>query len=356
MVDDMLALDQLEKKQGTALVLSGGATKAFYFHLGVLKALQPQDTVAIVGSSAGAVLGALFASGISIDTLIRVMNKDEIYVPEFDRWVKTLTSTMLFKPRLIDLMRQGAYTGFASLKFLTSLPFVLQRDLLAEIIDTIVNSQTQVSSFFSATALEDLIHGLLPSVDFEDLPIDLYITATDLDANRRAIFNANYELDDHDNHFITGVPLHKAVRASASIPGIFDPVTIQGREYVDGEVKRTLSADIGVRLADTIIVSHTYQPLQLPEERHISELGWWNILKQSGYIVFYERIQVWERIYREQFPDKNIICIYPDPDDETFFLAPQFSFRKEVQATLIASGEKAAQHALERAGMTMPMP
>lgn len=347
----MNALDQLEKKPGTALVLSGGAMKAFYFHLGVLKVLQSDDIVAIVGSSAGAVVGSIIASGISVDSLITAMSQDEIYVPEFDRWVKTINSRMLFRPRLTDILRQGAYSGYAGLKFLTSLPFMIQRDLLAEIIDTFVNSQTQMSSFFTASALEELIQGLLPSVDFKDMPTDLYVIATDLDANRRAVFNAHYDMDDLDDHFIIDIPLHKAVRASASIPGIFDPVTIDGRDYVDGEVKRTLSADIGVRLADTVIISHTYQPLQLPPNRRISELGWWSILKQSGYIIFYERIRVWESIYREQYPDKTIICVLPEPDDEAFFNAPQFSFRKEVQEALIHSGEVAAKKALERAGL-----
>jgi predicted acylesterase/phospholipase RssA len=49
----MSALDSLEKREGIALVLSGGATKSFYFHLGVLKVLHPHHISSIVGSSAG---------------------------------------------------------------------------------------------------------------------------------------------------------------------------------------------------------------------------------------------------------------------------------------------------------------
>ncbi|MBE0690576.1 MAG: patatin-like phospholipase family protein, partial [Anaerolineae bacterium] len=63
-------IPQVHKKPGTALVLSGGATKAFYFHLGVLKALGIQDFSAMVGSSAGAMVAALVAMGTDVDTLI----------------------------------------------------------------------------------------------------------------------------------------------------------------------------------------------------------------------------------------------------------------------------------------------
>lgn len=344
----MSVLNQLQPKPGTALVLSGGATKAFYFHLGVLRVLHPENVTSIVGSSAGAVAGALMASGIKLDNLIDLIDEGKVYVPEFDKWISNLRSTMLFRPRYSGLLRQGAFTTYAGVKLLASLPRIYRRDLVAEVLDMLVNSQSQIAGFFSAAALEEMLQALLPSMDFRDLETDLYVVATDIDNNRRAIFNPRYAMMDDQNHFMCDVPLQRAVRASASIPGVFDPVKIKGRYYVDGEIKRTLSADVGMALAERVIVSHTYQPVNLPDNRTVVDKGWWNIVKQSAYIVFHERIRVWEDIYRAQYPDKEIICIQPDPDDEVFFDAPQFSFRPEVQKALIHSGEVAARHALDR--------
>lgn len=334
-------------------MLSGGATKAFYFHLGVLKALQVRDVTSIVGSSAGAVLGALIASGADVKQIIKAVHSNKIYLPQFDEWSKMLTSAMLFRPQYQNLLRQGAFTAWQGVKFLACLPSRTGCDILADGMDMFVNSQNQVSSFFSTVALEDMLRGLLPTQDFTQLKKDLYIIATDLDSNRRAIFNAHFNAIDAENRFIRDVTVAESVRASTAIPGIFEPVKIKGRYYVDGEVKRTLSADVGARLADTIIISHTYQPITRADNRTVKDLGWVSVIKQAGYIIFYERIKIWEQHYRQQYPNKNIIIITPDPQDETFFQLPQFSFKRDVQDRLIACGELAAKKALEQANLAI---
>ena len=342
----MTVLDQLEKTSGTVLVLSGGATKAFYFHVGVLKALQEENITAIVGSSAGAVVGALIASGATVDNIIGALYQKRIYLPRFNAWVKTLTSTTLFKPRYLSLGMQGAHTGVAGLRFLASLPWLYNKDPLAEALDMLISSQSQSNGFFDSVALEKLFRNLLPTVDFRDTDVDLYVTGTCLDCRLRAIFNSRYDIIDMQDHFMTDVPIYRAVRASAAVPGMFEPVKIKGRYYVDGEVKRTLSADVGVQLGDRVIVSHTYQPLYLSNGDTVSDMGWLNVLRQSATIVFHERIAVWREIYEKQNPGKKIVWIQPDADDIEFFNAPEFTFREEVQKTLIRIGERAARKAL----------
>lgn len=345
----MREIPQLEKKSsGCALVLSGGATKAFYFHLGVLKALRPVDVATIVGTSAGAVLGAFIASGASVDTLLASLNQKKVYVPKFDSWVRTLTSSMLFRPKYRDITKQSLYTTWASLQFLLTLPrLFFHKDIVAEALDHLVTSQSHVSGFFDASALEDLFKSLLPTSNFRDLETDLYVVATGLDTHKRAVFNGRYDFEDEANLFMTDVPIHKAVRASSAIPGMFEPVKIKGNYYVDGEIKQTLSADIAVRLSDCVIISHTYQPLCLNSGRaSVRDMGWLNVLKQATSMVFQERIAVWRQIYQQQNPDKQLIWIEPNPDDVDFFLAPEFSFRPEVQKKMIKSGENAARRAL----------
>ncbi|MCA9911277.1 MAG: patatin-like phospholipase family protein [Anaerolineae bacterium] len=117
-------IPQVHKKPGTALVLSGGATKAFYFHLGVLKALGVNDVTALVGSSAGAMVAALVAMGTSVDQLIRAVYEREIYVPHLDRIEKSFDSSLLFRLDAYNLARQSAYTGLEALRFFASLPLL----------------------------------------------------------------------------------------------------------------------------------------------------------------------------------------------------------------------------------------
>lgn len=342
-------LPQLPKKHGTALVLSGGATKAFYFHLGVLKALGLEGISSIVGTSAGALVGALVAAGTPTDTIIAAIHQQEVYLPHLDRMVHPINSSLLFRLKTRHLATQSAHTGLEALRFLLSLPVLCRQDIVAEALDRLVLSQRHVPGFFSADSIEDLFRTLLPSNDFTQTEIDLYIAATSLDTHERAVFNARYEFEDKDNHFITEVPIHKAARASISLPGMFEPVKIRNRYYVDGEVKQTLSVDIGLALADRVIVSHTYQPLYRPNMPSVREMGWLAIVKQALHAILYERILIWRDLYEHEYPEKRILWIQPDPEDVDFFLAPEFSFRPEVQNRIIKSGEVAALKALEAA-------
>ncbi len=343
----MRELPLLQRKPGTALVLSGGATKAFYFHLGVLKVLGIDDVSSIVGTSAGAVIGAFVASGIDLHTLESAIHQKQVYLPRFDTWMRTMTSDMLFRPQYGDVLRQVLATGWSGFRFALSLPRLFNKDMLAELIDSILHSQSHVSAFFDEGALEKLVQASLPSSNFADAEIDLYITATALDRSQRAVFNARYDFEDDHNLFMTGVPIHTAVRASSAIPGMFEPVRIAGRYFIDGEFKQTLSADVGIQVADRVVISHTYQPLQL-KTGSVRDLGWVNILKQSTFMVLRERIATWHEIYEREHPDKKILWIEPDVDDVEFFLAPEFSFRPEIQTMLIQTGERAALRALEQ--------
>lgn len=342
-------IPQLNKKQGTALVLSGGATKAFYFHIGVLKALGMEDISSIVGTSAGAVVGALVATGTRVDTLEAALRQKQVYIDHLDSIIKSIDSGLLFRLKPQYLAKQSAYTGVEALRFMLSLPVLWRQDVVAEALDRLVLSQRHVPGFFSADSLEALFQNLLPSNSFLDTDIDLYVTAACLDTHERAVFNAVYAFDDGASEFINDVPIHKAVRASMSIPGMFEPVKIKGKYYIDGEIKRSLSLDVGLALADRVVVSHTYQPLLRENGTSIAQMGWLSIFKQSIHLILRERIMIWRDIYEHQYPEKEVLWIEPDPEDMEFFLAPEFSFRPEVQKLIIERGEIAATKALEAA-------
>lgn len=335
-------LPELKKKSGTALVLSGGATKAFYFHLGVLNILRPDDLTSIVGSSAGAVMGAFLASGIAPETLISALHQGQVYIPKFDAWVKSLTSSMLFRPNYFDIAKQAVKSTFETALFLSTLPWLRGKDVVAETLERLLGTPLGLKALFNSGAIEDLFRTMLPSPDFRDTEIDLYVTATALDSRVRAVFNSVYDFECHEDAFMTDVPIHRAVRASTAVPGLFDPVKIKGQYWIDGEVKRTLSADIGVSLADKIIISHTYQPLWLENGASVADMGATNILRQSFVTIVHERINRWRERFEEKNRYKEIIWVHPDPDDVEFFLAPEFSFSYDTQKRLIRSGELAA--------------
>lgn len=166
-----------------ALVLGGGAVRGFA-HIGVIKVLEAQGIVPdmVVGTSAGSVVGALYAAG---------------------------------------------YSGFD----LQKIAFRLEEDSVG---DWIVPNR----GFIKGEALQNFINKSVHGQTIEKLRKSFAAVATDLQSGEMMVFR-------HGN---TGL----AVRASSSVPGVFQPVSIGGREYVDGgltspvpvRVARSMGADV----------------------------------------------------------------------------------------------------------------
>ena len=166
-----------------ALVLGGGAARGFA-HVGVIKVLEAQGIKPdiVVGTSAGSVVGALYA---------------------------------------------GGYGGFE-----------LQRIALRLDEASVGDWTLPDRGFIKGEYLEEFINKALGNRPIERLPKVFAAVATDLQSGERMVFRRGN----------TGA----AVRASSSVPGVFQPVRIGGREYVDGgltspvpvKVARSLGADI----------------------------------------------------------------------------------------------------------------
>lgn len=147
------------------LALGGGAAKGFA-HIGVIKTLEANGIAVdiVTGTSAGAVVGSLYASGLDgFQLQAKAMQLD-------------------------------------------------QSDLTDWTLST--------SGFIKGEKLEAYINAQLGNRPLEKLPRPFGVAATDLDSGQRVIFRTGNA--------------GQAVRASASVPNVFLPVSISGRRYVDG--------------------------------------------------------------------------------------------------------------------------
>lgn len=166
-----------------ALVLGGGAARGFA-HVGVIKTLESHGIVPdlVVGTSAGSVVGALYA---------------------------------------------GGYSGFELQKIALQLEQESVKDLVLP-----------DRGFVKGEMLQNFINKALQNRTIERLNRPFAAVATELQSGETAVFRRGN----------TGM----AVRASSGIPGVFQPVSIGGKEYVDGglvspipvKVARGLGADI----------------------------------------------------------------------------------------------------------------
>ncbi|MBU1427180.1 MAG: patatin-like phospholipase family protein [Gammaproteobacteria bacterium] len=185
-----------------ALALGGGAARGFA-HVGVIKALEAQGITAdiVVGTSAGSVVGALYAGGLNgfqIQELSMDMGVDQV------------------------LDGSGMYQC---------------------IVETMVSVKR---GCIKGQALQDFVNKNVNNRPLEALNKTFAAVATNLSTGEMVVFRTGN----------TG----KAVRASSSVPVFFEPVSINGQDYVDGglvapvpsSVARSMGADfvIAVNISD----------------------------------------------------------------------------------------------------------
>src|SRR5690606_11631227 len=110
------------------------------------------------------------------------------------------------------------------------------------------------------------------------------------------------------------VPISEAVAASCTVPGMFRPIDIGGRYYVDGEVARTLSADIAVEAgANVVIISNIYRPERhIEPRRSIARSGMHRVLRQSLSTLLTEKERRGIELLSKRHPHVTFIDIAPD--------------------------------------------
>jgi len=210
------------------LVLSGGGARGMA-HIGVLKVLEelkvPIDCIA--GTSMGAVVGGLYASGMTaaqIDSTIRTLDWQEAFRDAPPR------RDLAFRRKQDDR------------NFLVRLPLGLKHGQIL-----------LPKGFIQGQKLQETLRQLtLPfsnSTDFDALPTPFRAVATNLETGNAVL------LDKGD--------LSIAMRASISAPGLFAPVETQGLLLVDGGLAENLPIDVARQMhADILIVSDVSYPLQ----------------------------------------------------------------------------------------------
>ena len=311
------------KRRPIGLALAGGGPFGAIYELGALIALQESvdgldlnDLDCYVGVSAGSFLAAALANGIEAEEMYRLFI-------EGAEGPGAVTPELFMRPALREYLRRpfarGRLESFAAL------------------------GQAIPTGIFDNEAIHEYLEGVFAQPgrtnDFRRLRRKLYLVATDLDTGESVSFGRKGR--DH-------VPISRAVQASAALPGLFPPVEVDGRYFVDGALRKTLHASEA--LEDGMQLVLCVNPIvpfdaRLAAERgrgphaNLVEGGLPTVLSQTFRAVIHSRMAAGIAKYRSEYRGADIVLFQPEPDDGEIFFTNIFSY---------ATRQRVCQHAYER--------
>jgi predicted acylesterase/phospholipase RssA len=330
------------------LAVAGGGPIGAMYELGALRALEvaiegfdATRVDAYVGVSSGSFLAAALANGLDTAELVRIVIRGDSHEASF-------RPQIFLQPAFVEYLRRAAS--------LPSVAWGWWRDLLTDASGSRLGElagrlgQLIPTGMFDNARIEAFLREVLSrhgrSNDFRTLRHRLYVVAVDLDSGEAVRFGAP-GWDD--------VPISQAVQASAALPGLYPPVTIRGRQFVDGALRRTMHASVvldhGIDLLlgiNPLVPFNATRAADAPARRladgseaprhgaRLSDAGLPVVLSQTFRTLLQSRVQVGFAKYAQQYPQTDQLVFEPDEDDGEMFFTNVFSYSSRERVCELA--------------------
>jgi NTE family protein len=335
------------------LALAGGGPEGAVYEIGALRALEEaleglnlNALHTYVGVSAGAFIASALANGITPSQLARALVKHEPgehpFVPEnfFTPAYRELARRGLMLPRLVTdallqlTKRPGDQTLAQSLTRLAdALPIgIFDNELIRRYLEKIYSIKGRTD-------------------DFRELAHQLIVIATDLESGKAVRFGE----PGHDH-----VPISRAVQASTAFPGLYPPVTIDGRQCADGVLLKTLHASVALDhgvglvlcvnpLVPTDTAAGIARGVLRPDA--LIRRGLPAVLSQTFRTMVHSRLEVGMAAYETRYPGADVLLFEPETDEYQMFFTRIFSFSSRRTVCQVAYA--ATRRELRRRRATM---
>jgi predicted acylesterase/phospholipase RssA len=321
--------DDTERGARIGLALAGGGPEGAVYEIGALLALDEAvdgldlaDLHVYVGVSAGAFVAACLANGLTPRELRRALvafggggptpiKPETFFTPAGGELGQRLLSVpRLFLRSLWNYLRNPQDLGL--LESLTEVSRALPVGLFdGEPI------RAYLARLFSRHGRSD---------DFRRLARRLVVVAADLDSGQAVRFG-----EPGFDH----VPISLAVQASSALPGLYPPVEIEGRSYVDGVLHKTLHASVALEAgADLVLCINPIVPVDTAKALESGVLGRGKlvdrglpaVMSQTLRTLIRSRLQTGLDAYARRFPGADVVLFEPRRDDYQMFFTNIFSF------------------------------
>lgn len=344
-----------------ALAMAGGGPLGAIYEIGALTALSEalrgvdlNDLDMYVGVSAGGIIGAGLANGITPRDMCamfiepRAAAEPGHAIERFDPAVLMRPALREFGQRLRKVPRLLAQSAWHYFTDRRSQGLIDSFGRLTQAIPAGLFSNQGLLDYLTATFTQPG-----RSNDFRDLKAKLFLVATDLDSGAAVAFGA----PGHDH-----VPIARAAAASSALPGLYPPVEIDGRCYLDGALKRTLHASVALKAgADLVLCLNPIVPYddrvakhhpaagsdgaagtasaasragRVRQARHqarhqprrLIEGGLPVVLSQTLRAMVHSRLEIGMRQYDDDYGHADVVLFEPGAADADMFFTNAFSY------------------------------
>lgn len=333
-----------------ALAFAGGGPLGAIYEIGALCALE--DSLRgldfngcdhYIGVSAGGFIAAGLANGITPRQLCESFIEDRLGDDHFDpAWLMRPAWREFIEraQRLPALMGGALWAWAAQGKRFTNAFERMGAALPTGVLDN-EGIHEQIQRLFNKPGRSN---------DFRRLRARLTLVATDLDTGEATPFGRPGW--DH-------VPVSRAIQASAALPGLFPPVVIDGRHYVDGALKKTVHATVALdEGVDLLLCLNPLVPFHAGAgSEHIPSLvegGLPAVMSQTFRSMIHSRLALGFKHYERAYPGTDIVLLEPDQRDAELFFANTFSYRQRRELAEHAF-QQTRQLLRDRSGRLGPM-
>lgn len=319
-----------------AIALAGGGPLGGFYELGALHAIEEvivgralTEYDMYVGVSSGSLLAAGLANGFDSTRIGSALLEGESTLMPFSPRLLLQPALAEYVRRIVRLPRalRGSARHWSGDALRGAWPALL--GVLSKIIPLAV---------FDSRPLERYLHELFSTPehtdDFRALRTQLRVVATELDTGRSVVFG-----DKAHAH----IPISRAVVASAALPGLYAPVSIEGRDFVDGALVRTMYASLALEAGCQFVICINplvpFDASHSGKHRALADEGLDTVLGQTFRTLIHSRMQVGMASFRARFPHADTLLLEPDRNDELMFFSNVFRY---------AGRHRLAEHAYQQ--------
>ena len=272
------------------LTLGGGGARGIC-HIEFLKVLDEMNLkpFMISGTSIGAIIGAFYASGLSGEEINDILDTIDISTKKTEREITSREKEGNKLEKFVDdaiTDIKGYYKKFENIHKMIDISFFKN------------------TSFIYGKGVEKFFEENLPVKTFEELKIPLRIVATDYWEQKQVVFDSG--------------DLIPAIRASMSIPAVFEPVIMGDMVLIDGGITNNLPFDIIQDECDITIAIDVSGNVSIPKKIKAPNL-FDNIMNsfeilQDSIIKYQMKIKTPDIYIKPQLEDVGILDFHKAND------------------------------------------